>query len=239
MMKYNKMIKNIGIAIQKALLESEQFNENKYDYDSTKIINAQYKMKIGGRKAPKMSLMEFNNLCKNYLLKYKDILKEQYAYNEKQSFKEIVPQLITIEADANIGLNKAIKDLHNKCRLYFEDSITEDKPRLTTSGIPYWLVKSASDYSPFIIWFLYWDGKNWRAYLPIRGNYICPKAKVMFCEDTDDYTNEKIALIDSKIISPNMDEDEFEWFMEDLDYSIDVNSEDMCIEEFENRLVAF
>ncbi|MBO6273687.1 hypothetical protein J6O48_13060 [bacterium] len=48
-------------------------------------------MKIGGRKAPKMSLMEFNNLCKNYLLKYKDILKEQYAYNEKQSFKEIVP----------------------------------------------------------------------------------------------------------------------------------------------------
>ncbi|MBO6273688.1 hypothetical protein J6O48_13065 [bacterium] len=61
----------------------------------------------------------------------------------------------------------------------------------------------------------------------------------MFCEDTDDYTNEKIALIDSKIISPNMDQDEFEWFMEDLDYSIDVNSEDMCIEEFENRLVAF
>jgi len=201
-----------------------------------KYINEQIKAKVGGRKAPKMSIKEFKEKCDRWLVQNKTKLEEE-GYDIYDGFNSIVPWIVG-NGDEGFGFGKAIKDIHNKFEVYWENMDYEDSPRITKDGIPYWLFEGFSDYGPPVFWFLYWDGKNWRAYVPVRGNYVCPKKKIQFCEGYDNYSAEREALVDSGIIDSQMSDEDLEEYIcsNILEGIIDISSKSLAIDEFENRL---
>ncbi len=204
--------------------------------------------KIGGRKALKLTGADFEKKILDWIKKKKDILIGEACWDDISDnpeelirvFYENIGYEVGVtgsEGLDKLGLTKAYKDLHDKFNLYFENISEPAMYSTLDNGFPYLHFEGSSDYSPIVHWFFYWDGSSWRSYLPVRGNYLCPKTKMQFCKDYSGHDQEKQAFIDSGIIPASMSDPDFEDFFdkileEDLDYS----SLELCIDEFKSRL---
>ena len=98
-----------------------------------------------------------------------------------------------------------------------------EKVGTTSSGVDYVAGWVCQDYGLPILIFMYWDGKNIRAFVPFRGNPIDTITKSMINGDfdNDEYLKKNFGIIND------------EW--DDYDSLGEYNFND-CLEEFEARL---
>lgn len=162
---YESVMDCVASEVKKAINESEYDDGDEYndeydeDYDdySDIILNPNYKVKAGGRFAPKGG---------------KDKLKELGdEYDIYDLFSEDDPKL-----------NQVFKDI--KYEVDFEN-VDVEKRGTTKSGIDYIGLQVGGDWESPIAVFIYWDGKAYRAYVPTRGNAVNTITKSAFGNDEE------------------------------------------------------
>ena len=115
--------------------------------------------------------------------------------------------------------------------------------RMTSTGVPYVLAEVASDYSPWMVYMIYWDGKRFRAYIPTYGNTWNTKTKEMIGENPEEDVEfilsqiDKDEFYDNRDLDMVIDPDDPEEIYSELmnDYEIWYN-EEACIKDFETRI---
>jgi len=95
----------------------------------------------------------------------------------------------------------------------------------TANGVDYLMAFAGGDWQSPAMMFLYWDGKRYRIYVPLKGNRINPETKMAFGEE------QEYACI------KNMSDDETEACCDRAGnlYETPINIP-ACIEDFESRL---
>lgn len=142
-------------------------DEDEYDDDdeikeklSNIILNPDFKVKAGGRFAPKGGKAKLDLLDENY---EKDIyLHEMFQDN---------PKLAQVRKDIKYDVD-------------FEN-VSLDHKGTTNSGIDYLALLVNGDWEEPVAVFVYWDGKKYRGYVPTRGNAINIINKSAFGNDED------------------------------------------------------
>lgn len=139
---------------------------NNYDDDEIKeklsniILNPDFKVKAGGRFAPKGGKAKLDLLDENY---------------EKNIYLHIMlqddPKLAQVRKDIKYDVN-------------FEN-VNLDHKGTTKSGIDYLALLVNGDWEEPVAVFVYWDGKKYRGYVPTRGNTINTINKSAFGNDED------------------------------------------------------
>ena len=139
---------------------------NNYDDDEIKeklsniILNPDFKVKAGGRFAPKGGKTKLDLLDENY---------------EKGIYLHIMlqddPKLAQVRKDIKYDVN-------------FEN-VSLDHKGTTKSGIDYLALLVNGDWEEPVAVFVYWDGKKYRGYVPTRGNAINTINKSAFGNDED------------------------------------------------------
>lgn len=139
---------------------------NNYDDDEIKeklsniILNPDFKVKAGGRFAPKGGKAKLDLLDENY---------------EKNIYLHIMlqddPKLAQVRKDIKYDVN-------------FEN-VNLDHKGTTKSGIDYLALLVNGDWEEPVAVFVYWDGKKYRGYVPTRGNAINTINKSAFGNDED------------------------------------------------------
>lgn len=171
-------------------------------------INMNVKLRQGGRNAVKMTMEEFEEKIEQ--------LMEQHGYDSMYDFAQSgCYEIPSIKKDMKVDVN-----IEN-----FEYSY-----RMTSTGVPYMLVEAASDYSPWMVFMIYWDGTKFRAYIPTYGNVWNTKTKAMIGENPEE--DVKFILSQNKGLDVDPDDIDLLYTLtEDLWYS-----EKACIQDFEARL---
>ena len=143
-------------------------DENEYNNDddeikekiSNIILNPDFKVKAGGRFAPKGGKAKLDLLDENY---------------EKNIYLHIMlqddPKLAQVRKDIKYDVN-------------FEN-VSLDHKGTTKSGIDYLALLVNGDWEEPVAVFVYWDGKKYRGYVPTRGNAINTINKSAFGNDED------------------------------------------------------
>ena len=139
---------------------------NNYDDDEIKeklsnmILNPDFKVKAGGRFAPRGGKAKLDLLDENY---------------EKNIYLHIMlqddPKLAQVRKDIKYDVN-------------FEN-VSLDHKGTTKSGIDYLALLVNGDWEEPVVVFVYWDGKKYRGYVPTRGNAINTINKSAFGNDED------------------------------------------------------
>ena len=162
--------------------------------------NTKVSLRTGGRKAPKGGVDRLKQLIPD--LKSGDSY-ELYKYLLENKSKSIEKDLSKYEVDfENIG---------------------DIELGTTKSGIDYLTLWVGGDWESPVQIFLYWDGKQYRGYIPLKGNAINTVNKSAFGNDEDEdeaYLKKEFKLK--------------EYTGEEVD-EIEINF-DMCLEDFESRL---
>ena len=139
---------------------------NNYDDDEIKeklsniILNPDFKVKAGGRFAPKGGKAKLDLLDENY---EKDIYLHIMLQDD--------PKLAQVRKDIKYDVN-------------FEN-VSLDHKGTTNSGIDYLALLVNGDWEEPVAVFVYWDGKKYRGYVPTRGNAINTINKSAFGNDED------------------------------------------------------
>ena len=139
---------------------------NNYDDDEIKeklsniILNPDFKVKAGGRFAPKGGKAKLDLLDENY---EKDIYLHIMLQDD--------PKLAQVRKDIKYDVN-------------FEN-VSLDHKGTTKSGIDYLALLVNGDWEEPVAVFVYWDGKKYRGYVPTRGNAINTINKSAFGNDED------------------------------------------------------
>ena len=139
---------------------------NNYDDDEIKeklsniILNPDFKVKAGGRFAPKGGKAKLDLLDENYK---KDIYLHIMLQDD--------PKLAQVRKDIKYDVN-------------FEN-VSLDHKGTTKSGIDYLALLVNGDWEEPVAVFVYWDGKKYRGYVPTRGNAINTINKSAFGNDED------------------------------------------------------
>lgn len=124
------------------------------------ILNPDFKVKAGGRFAPKGGKAKLDLLDENY---------------EKNIYLHIMlqddPKLAQVRKDIKYDVN-------------FEN-VNLDHKGTTKSGIDYLALLVNGDWEEPVAVFVYWDGKKYRGYVPTRGNAINTINKAAFGNDED------------------------------------------------------
>ena len=124
------------------------------------ILNPDFKVKAGGRFAPKGGKAKLDLLDENY---------------EKNIYLHIMlqddPKLAQVRKDIKYDVN-------------FEN-VSLDHKGTTKSGIDYLALLVNGDWEEPVAVFVYWDGKKYRGYVPTRGNTINTINKSAFGNDED------------------------------------------------------
>ena len=124
------------------------------------ILNPDFKVKAGGRFAPKGGKAKLDLLDENY---------------EKNIYLHIMlqddPKLAQVRKDIKYDVN-------------FEN-VSLDHKGTTKSGIDYLALLVNGDWEEPVAVFVYWDGKKYRGYVPTRGNAINTINKSAFGNDED------------------------------------------------------
>ena len=147
--------------------EYGQDDEDEYGDDdeikeklSNIILNPDFKVKAGGRFAPKGGKAKLDLLDENY---------------EKNIYLHIMlqddPKLAQVRKDIKYDVN-------------FEN-VSLDHKGTTKSGIDYLALLVNGDWEEPVAVFVYWDGKKYRGYVPTRGNAINTINKSAFGNDED------------------------------------------------------
>lgn len=185
------------------------------------------KLKNGGRVAPQISVKEFEKILDDLKKKaidryfidaddYKD--DGSFAWMRDVYFEDMLP--------------KFSKDV-SKIDFDFENFEIEKKIFVTTSGIPYLRCFAGGDWQMPVRFFIYWDGKHLRGYVPTKGNVFNKKEKRAIEGDDDGYyvVNDIFPELAKKYGKKKINE-----YMRNFNYgSIDFQDE-WCLEDFEHRL---
>ena len=128
------------------------------------------------RTAPKISVDEFFEHAKDYYLAGLDP-KSEYDMEKKKSFDDnpdkkadkgdimyAIRNNLWKKKDSNI-----FKDL-NKIKHDWENCDYIGDVHTTKSGVPYILGYFGGDWEEPILFMIYWDGKEFRGYIPKHGN---------------------------------------------------------------------
>ena len=130
-------------------------------------INMNVNLRQGGRSAVKMSIEDLQDKIAEAVEKY------NIPYDADDLYR-VIPELMydvpTINKDLKVNMN--IENM-------------EADFEMTSSGVPYLFIEAASDCSPWMVFMIYYDGKNLRAYIPTLGNPYNRKNKSMLWEDTE------------------------------------------------------
>ena len=178
------------------------------------IYNEWVSKKIGGRKAPAGG--------KVYL--------EQFNLNEWEDIEEIVDS------------TKVIKDIQ---KYDFDlENLEYLETKTTKSGLDFMIFEAGGDWEYPIWFFVYFDGKDLRGYVPTRGNMVNTLTKSAFGNGEDNdingvngdfayfqkYNIKTINGVSAKKL--NVD-DFYDMDFDEFDIEKDL---DMCIDEFEARV---
>lgn len=246
-------------------------SENKEDYlndlfkenPQLKYINSDVKLRVGGRKAPQTSKEEFKSLLIDSLFNFYEKIEDRdhslvsYVNPDKNSWTKrdldyLLDEIIdTHETNESIikssKFKKIDKDIR-KVELYHENlglspwNNDELVISMTKQGIPYITVYVVMDFGNPAEFFIYWDGKEFRAYVPFKGNLINLKTKNLLNGDFDE--NEDVRYIVNQILPEvsklySSDEELYKDFWPVLDCSdralLETNP-DWMREDFESRL---
>lgn len=188
-------------------------------------------LRNGGRKAPEIDDCDLEDLldaalphreysCDDFEIRIFDAMQEaldaKFGGTSYSPFKKALDDFMKIEVD-------------------FENCDFQ-KIGVGSNGIPYAEVIFGGDWETPVMGFIYWDGKNFRGYLPTYGNSFNAKAKAAFgsesCHNGPYTYTEDGVLKTVKFAS----DDEYCLFCEKFECDI-VANEDACIEDFSTRVV--
>lgn len=188
-------------------------------------------IRYGGRKAPIITRDELELL-----------IKAAVPYDpESSDFTDPLEGLLNkafVEDDPS-PLAKAIKDLE-KVYFSFED-VCYDGIKVSAAGIPYFWAMAYGECDCPVGFMIYFDGKDFRGYIPTYGNSFNPKTKSAFGYEGDsgkNYTGTYSYVEDgvAKAITVR-NEDEFEEFCYHTLSDI-APCEEACFEAFNARVEA-
>lgn len=198
-------------------------------------------LRNGGRKAPKMTMEEFISL-----LKLGFPTEEEFKDDREFCEQRILYKICDADDDEiEPLLRKVLKDMA-KVDVCTENVVFQDF-LMGSNGVPccWFLVGGDWEYPVFMM--LYWDGKDFRCYIPTYGNTFDPKEKVaygsaamtnlgphMYECDGELHTiqfrssDEYLSFVESKFYCPTDEFDESLYFKENVD---------ACLEDFSLRVV--
>ena len=200
----------------------------KFFDDQIVYLNKDVTLKNGGRKAVCISEEEFDKIILNlknkveklgYFVDYSTYGK--YDWITSSIFCELFSKLLT-----DVG----------KIDFDFENFEIEDKIFFTSQGVPYLRCLAGGDWEIPVRFYIYYDGKTMRGYVPTKGNSFNRKTKSAIGNTNEGKNNDMDFLI--KELFPNVQEydpDEFEEEMYDNWDAIEIQ-DDWCLEDFESRL---
>ena len=249
--------------------EKLKASENKRDYlndlfkenPQLKYINSDVKLKVGGRKAPRISKEEFKSLLIDSLFNLYEKIKDHDSslvfdvnpYKNSWTKQELEFLLNNVlvdwqeEGESNIKspkFKKIYKDL-SKVELYYENiglsPLNNDELviSMTKQGIPYITIYVVMDYGNPAKFFIYWDGKEFRAYVPFKGNLINLNTKNLLNGDFDE--NKDVRYVVNQILPEvsklyNSDKELYDDFWPVLYCNLLDTNPDWMREDFESRL---
>jgi len=202
---------------------------NFFTNNSTIYLNEHVKLKNGGRKAMRMTVAEFNEILSK--LKEK-VEKAGYDADGENDYGWIFDEAIE-------ALPKLQKDL-SKISFDFENYEIEPNVYLTIFGVPYLRCFAGGDWEIPVRFFIYFDGKDLRGYIPTKGNTFNRKTKEALGNRLYDDKNSDYCFIVNEVCPELMNQygtDKINKIMkEDFDLNRVEFQEDWCLEDFENRL---
>ena len=188
----------------------------------TIYLNKDVKLKKGGRKAVCITEEEFDEILSKLKTKAEKLgycvdntYYGEYSWITDGAFYEV---FYKVRADVS------------KIDFDFENFEIDDTICVTSQGVPYLRCLAGGDWEIPVRFFIYYDGKNMRGYVPTKGNSFNRKAKSAIGNTDDGKNNDKAFIL--KELFPN--DDEFEEDFDDWN-SIDIQ-ENWCLEDFESRL---
>lgn len=176
-------------------------------------INQNVKLKVGGLKAPKMSIQDFRDMIFPGLVTVKrgssfrpsicergdfsispnhgshidrDIIintsdpqwkvKFRKVYDNPEYSDDIYNEVAEYIWD--VSRDSIKKDRESKCDDFDSENTTFYGIEITKSGVPYLLCSGCGDagYSD-LCYMYYWDGKDFRLYIPTKGNLYNPSTR--------------------------------------------------------------
>lgn len=106
--------------------------------------------------------------------------------------------------------------------------------RTTKSGVDFLVFDGGGDWEYPLYFFVYYDGKDLRGYVPTRGNAVNTLTKAAFGNGEDIEVNgENGDTVYCNKYGIPVDED---GYFDDIDLVDEMKDLDACIEEFENRI---
>jgi len=179
-------------------------DDDEEDSEGTELYaNMNVKLRQGGRKAPKGGAE-----------KLELIGDDLYSWLDSDN-----PKAAKVLED----ISKYHIDLENND--WFDVSCNEEQPAVNTTkhGIDYMAAYAGGDWQWPVLFFIYWDGSNYRGYVPLKGNAINPKTKAAFGDDEE--LDKKFCRENNLKYYDNLEEGLWErWNIE------------ACLEDFEARL---
>lgn len=194
------------------------------------FINEDYKVKMGGRKAPSISEDDLIAYLQAELINTYDwFIKNGGTSGNITDPSQSLETLKILDEYFNspdeVGDSPVFKKI-----------MSDITPKLDTSGwfenigdpelgslngkIPFIKITLAQDYTRIGVVFIYWDGSDLRAYVPMRGNWINAQTKQLFGEDEDADADE--------VVRQGLDQD----FLDNTYEPV----QEKCLEEFGGRL---
>ena len=175
------------------------------------IVNLDFELPNGGRTAAKISPKEFEEKIKDIYEKNKEddrkFSLDNFVYRFCNNYKDDKPKELSALLD---DISKIDYDCENLGAIGKVE---------TRKGITYLKCYAGGDWECPILFFIYWDGKRFRGYIPTYGNAFNRKLKRAFGNDDD----EDVEFLKTQ----NLDCDDLYSIVRYIDY--DVNA---CLKDF-------
>lgn len=194
-------------------------------------LNKDVKLKKGGRKAVCITEEEFDEILSKLKNKAE---KLGYFIDDTDDGK-----YDWIASGALYEVFSKVKMDVSKIDFDFENFEIDDGIFFTSQGVPYLRCLAGGDWEIPVRFFIYYDGKTMRGYVPTKGNSFNRKAKSAIGNNDEGKNSDKNFLL--KELFPNVQECDDEYddeFEEDLydNWDLIEIQEDWCLEDFESRL---
>lgn len=240
--------------------EGDYLNDLFKENPQLKYINSDVKLRVGGRKAPRISKEDFKSLLIDSLFNFYEKIKDHDPSLAsdinpdknswmKEDLECLLCDIINFREEhesfiKSSKFKKINKDI-SKVKLYYENlglspwNNEELVISMAKQGIPYITVYVVMDFGNPAEFFIYWDGKEFRAYVPFKGNLINLKTKNLLNGDFDE--NEDVRYIVDQILPEvsklySSDEELYNDFWPVLDSNLLDTNQDWMREDFESRL---
>ena len=194
-------------------------------------LNKDVKLKNGGRKAVCITEEEFDEIISKLKNKAEKLgYCVDYTYDGKYAW---------IASGAFYEVFSKVRMDVSKIDFDFENFEIDDEICVTSQGVPYLRCLAGGDWEIPIRFFIYYDGKTMRGYVPTKGNPFNRKVKSAIGNTDEGKNNDKAFIL--KELFPNVQEYEYEYddeFEEDLfdNWDLIEIQDNWCLEDFESRL---